>query len=79
MKLAAYRMEQGDMDTALSMVEAGLESGSSNVRQELLACEVAIYEEKRDFQTAKEKMEAYLAEYPEDEEAARDYTFLKTR
>ena len=47
--------------------------------QELLGNEIAVYEWKGDFETAKLKMESYLERYPEDEKAQREYLFLQTR
>ena len=32
-----------------------------------------------DFATAKSKMEEYMKDYPDDEDAAREYQFLETR
>lgn len=43
-------------------------------RNEIIACEYLL-----DFASAKEKMAAYLEDYPEDEEAQREYVFLQTR
>jgi hypothetical protein len=41
--------------------------------------EIAVYEQKGDFAAAKEKMEVFLQSYPDDEDAAREYEFLKSR
>ena len=40
---------------------------------------VVAYENKRDFASALELMTKYVAEYPDDEEAKRELTFLETR
>jgi TolA-binding protein len=40
---------------------------------------VVTYEKQKDFTSAKEVMEQYIEEYPEDEEALREYIFLQTR
>ena len=38
-----------------------------------------VYERRLDFETAREKMESYLAVYPDDEEAQREAQFLESR
>lgn len=78
-KVASWQIGQGDYDGALATLEAGLSKGEGAVRQELLANEIVVYEQKGDFETAKLKMESYLETYPEDEKAQREYVFLKTR
>lgn len=78
-KVASRQMEQGNYDDALATLEAGIALGDSGSLQSLLASEIAVYEYKGDFGTAKTKMESYLESYPEDEAAAREYIFLQTR
>lgn len=78
-KLVSWQLAQNDHDAALSTIQDGLAAvGEADARQ-LLASEIAIYEQRRDFETARTKMEGYLEMYPDDEEAAREYIFLKTR
>ena len=48
-------------------------------KQEIMRNLVVIYERNKDFASAKEVMKQYIEEYPEDEEALREYTFLETR
>ncbi len=78
-KVAGWQMDQGDYDAALSTIEAGMAKGNEENLKNLLGYEVAVYEQKGDFATAKMKMESYLESYPEDEDAAREYEFLKSR
>lgn len=78
-KVAAFQMKQGDYDAALSTLEAGIALGDDGSLQELLADEIAVYEQKGDFETAKLKAESYLESYPNDEAAAREYEFLRSR
>lgn len=78
-KVVSYQMEQGNYDEALATLEAGIALGDKGNLQDLLASEIAVYEYKGDFETAKAKMESYLESYPEDEDAAREYVFLRTR
>ena len=78
-RVAAWQMEQGDYDGALGTLESGIAKGEGESLKELLGSEIAVYEQKGDFETAKLKMESYLERYPEDEKAQREYVFLKTR
>lgn len=78
-RVASWQIEQGDYDAALETLEAGIAKGDSDGLKELLGNEIAVYEQKGDFATAKLKMESYLERYPEDEAAAREYEFLKSR
>ncbi len=78
-RVASWQMEQGDYDAALVTLEAGIAKGEDQGLKELLGNEIAVYEQKGDFETAKLKMESYLERYPEDEAAQREYVFLRTR
>lgn len=78
-RVATSQMEQGDYEAALDTIKKGIEKGNAGSLQGLLSKEIAIYEQKFDFATAKKKMEKYLEAYPEDENAAREYEFLKSR
>lgn len=78
-RVASWQMEQGDYDAALVTLEAGIAKGEDQGLKELLGNEIAVYERKGDFETAKLKMESYLERYPEDEAAQREYVFLRTR
>lgn len=78
-KVASYQIRQEDYDGALETLESGIALGDSGSLPELLSMEIAVYEQKSDFETAKIKMESYLELYPEDEAAVREYEFLKTR
>lgn len=78
-KVASWQMEQGDYDAALATLQSGIAKGEGESLQELLGYEIAVYEQKGDFETAKLKMEAYLEQYPEDGKAQREWVFLQTR
>lgn len=78
-RVASYQMKEGNYDDALATLEAGIALGDKGNLRSLLASEVAVYEYKGDFATAKLKMESYLESYPEDQDAAREYVFLQTR
>ena len=47
--------------------------------QELRRNEIIALEYLQDFAQAREKMTEYLADYPDDEAAAREYEFLQSR
>ena len=76
--IAVSQIKAGDYEGGLATIQEGLEKASSG-KQELYRNEIAAYEYQLNFSEAKTKMEAYLAAYPEDSEAAREYTFLKSR
>ena len=78
-RVAAYQIEQSDYTGALNTIQSGISMGNSGCLQKLMASEIAIYEQQGDFDTARQKMETYLESYPDDADAQREYTFLKTR
>ena len=68
-----------DADLALEYVDLGLGMNEEEGKQQLLFNEVIAYELKRDFSTALIKAEAYCKLYPNDTEAYRELTFLRSR
>lgn len=70
---------EGNYDSALQNIQSGLAADDKEERQGLLFNEIAVYEYKRDFETAKAKMQEYLEQFPEDEAALRENEFLSTR
>ena len=66
-------------DDALSNIQSGLETADKKDKENLLFNEIVVYEQKLDFNKAKEKMTAFLQQYPENEAAVRESTFLKSR
>ena len=76
--IAISQMNAGDYQEALSTLQEGIEKAEYG-KQNLFRNEIAVYEYLLDFDTALEKMEVYLASWPEDEEAAREYIFLQSR
>lgn len=78
-KVASWQIEQGDYEAALATLEEGISKGEDGSLKDLLGNEIAVYEQKGDFETAKLKMESYLEQYPDDEKAQREYRFLRTR
>lgn len=73
------RMEEGNYDEAISNFALGIAVNEGETVQELMFNEAVAYEYKGDFKTAKQKMKNYIAKYPNDNKAAREYEFLKSR
>ena len=77
--MAQTHINNGDYQTAKQYLEAAVEmkdaSDLASIKKNTIIC----YEKLGDFGNAKKLMEAYINDYPDDEEAKRDYTFLKTR
>lgn len=76
--LALCDIAEENYDSALDNIQKGLDQEDGD-KQPLLFNEIVVYEHKLDFATAKEKMEAYLALYPDDEAAQREAQFLESR
>lgn len=76
--LALCDMAEENYDAALDNIQKGLAQEGAD-RQPLLFNEIVAYEHKLDFAMAKEKMEDYLALYPDDEAAQREAQFLESR
>ena len=64
---------------ALECLTTALEMDKVPNKQIIMRNLVMVYEELYDFATAKEVLEEYVKEYPDDEEAKRELTFLETR
>ncbi len=77
--LALCDIAEGSYDSALSSISQGISSASTKEMQSLLFNEIVAYEKKLDFVTAQQKAEEFVAMFPEDEEAARELEFLKSR
>jgi Tfp pilus assembly protein PilF len=77
--LALCAIYEKSYDLALANIEKGLAEHNKEEEQELLYNEIIVYEYKLDFDTAKEKMAAYLQLYPDDAPAIRENEFLKSR
>ncbi len=77
--LGSMAMEQGNFKQALSYYESGLATKAPVNEQKLLRGRIAACERLYEFEQAKEYMAQYVLDYPDDEEAAREYLFLKTR
>lgn len=72
-------MEKADYADACAYYQKGLQTMNPVNEQLLRRGEIAALEQMYEFEQAKEKMAQYVLDYPEDEQAAREYLFLKTR
>lgn len=77
--LGMMQFNNQDYENALKYFQLGLKVEGAVNKQELLKNEIVAYEYMGDFESAKDKMKSYIKEYPNDESALREYTFLKTR
>ncbi len=79
--LALCDLAEGAYDSALENISQGL--ACRNITEEerklLLFNEIAAYEHKADFSAAQTKAAEYVEQYPDDEQAAREYIFLQSR
>lgn len=78
-QLGLCKLSMGEYETALTYFQKGIATNDNEVMQELLFNEAAAYEYVSDFSTAKTKFSEYLAKYPNDTQAVREYEFLKSR
>lgn len=78
-QLGVCRWKLEDYEGALSAFSFGLKLDAPDWEKELLYNEAVTYEYLLDFDTAREKMEAYCEKYPKDEAAAHEMLFLATR
>lgn len=78
-ELGNMAMEKKDYVEACAYYQKGLQTMNPVNEQLLRRGEIAALEQLYNFEEAKTKMAQYVLDYPEDEEAAREYLFLKTR
>ncbi len=78
-KLGSLKFEDAAYDEAISYFDQGLSGETVTNRRELWSGKIAAMEHMGDFAGAKREIEEYLESYPDDEEAQREYIFLKTR
>lgn len=77
--IANDQLTKGNADIAIKCLNVALELEEIPNKQAIMQTLVVAYEQKLDFTSAKKVMEQYIVEYPEDEEAIREHTFLETR
>lgn len=77
--IANDELAKGNYDMAIKCLTEALKLEKVPNKQIVTKTLVIAYEQKLDFASALETMKSYVAEYPEDEEAKRELTFLETR
>ena len=77
--IANDELGKGNYDMAIRCLTSALELGKVPNKQIVMKTLVIAYEHNKDFTSAKELMAEYIKEYPDDEEAKREFTFLETR
>lgn len=78
-KLGMCEIKLNQYDEALIDIQTGLEYNDSSFNQQLKHNEIVVYEKLGDFAKAYKSVKAYLKSYPDDEDAAKEYEFIKTR
>lgn len=78
-QLGLCRMQMGEYELALSAFQAGMSIENNTMMQTLKFNEIVAYEYMHEYKTAAALMNDYLKTYPDDEQAQREYQFLKTR
>lgn len=77
--LGGMELEKGNFDSAINYLKMALDLDAGSQKQEAQRNLILAYEQSGDFASAKSEMEDYTKNYPNDEEAAREYLFLMTR
>lgn len=78
-QLGLCQLKLGRYEEALESFTAGIACNDTSLRQNLRFNQIVAYEMLGDFDTAKTLMEQYVSDYPNDEEAQREYLFLQSR
>ncbi len=79
MNMGQAQMDDGNYDTAITYFKTALDMESVPNKQQIMKAMITAYEYSGDFASAKSQMEEYLDDYPDDQEASREYQFLETR
>lgn len=78
-RLGMCRLQAGDAKGALECFEKALALEDSSMTQVLKFNQIVAYEYLGEFDQANVLMRSYLQIYPDDQEALREYEFLKSR
>lgn len=78
-QLGLCEMTRGEYQSALNAFQAGMQLKDASMMQTLSFNEIVAYEHLGDFRQALVLMENYLKNYPDDNQAKREYQFLSTR
>ena len=78
-QIANDELGKGNSEMAIKCLTSALELESVPNKQIVMKTLVIAYEQNLEFDSALELIKEYLKDYPEDEEAKRELTFLETR
>lgn len=78
-QLGLCEMAKGEYQKALEAFQAGMQMESCEILQTLSFNEIVAYEYLEQYEQAYVLMSNYLKNYPDDEQARREYVFLSTR
>lgn len=78
-QLGLCEARKGEYEDALESFQSGLDVEDASMKQVLLFNEIVAYEHLGEFEQAAALMKEYLAAYPDDELAIREFEFLSTR
>jgi len=78
-QLGLCRMKQGEYQLALDAFQTAMNIENNGMMQTLQFNEIVAYEYLGEYQKAAVLMDNYVAMYPDDAVAKREYEFLKTR
>ena len=78
-QLGLCEMTRGEYRSALSAFQAGMQLKDSAMMQTLSFNEIVAYEHLGEYMQACVLIENYIKNYPDDEQAKREYEFLSTR
>lgn len=77
--MGELQMANKDYDTAITYFKSALELATAGNKQQIMKNLIIAYEGAHNFSDAKQIMKEYLKEFPEDEVAQKEATFLETR
>lgn len=78
-QLGLCKLKIQDYQSALETFQAGLQIENNSLAQTMYYNEIVAYEYLGEYKQAAVEMKKYLALYPDDENAKREYEFLQTR
>lgn len=78
-QMGLCKMEMGDYRGALEAFQMAMNIENNGMMQVLKLNEIVAYERLQEYKKAAVLLDSYLKTYPDDEVAAREYIFLKTR
>lgn len=78
-EMGLCKLAMNDYQGALSAFQEAMNIADNSITQTLKYNEIVAYEYLGNFETARNLMSSYVRNYPDDENAAREYVFLKTR